>query len=243
MTITRSIPVAVQVNQILRERIRLGVYPPGGKLPSESELSQEFDVSRATIRTVLARMAAEGLILRKQGDGTYVNEHIRDVNTHLGGLWEFSRLIENSGYQPSINSLSITQRASTEHEAHLLDIQPGDEVLSLKRLFFADEDPVILATNVIPYARIDPTAGEPDGRLRIHEFIQRYCHRKIAYAVSDVRAGMADNDISDILNWQPGSPLLKIEIIFYDRDNSPLLCGQSYLNDAILRLRLVQAWE
>ncbi len=130
MSITRSAPVAVQVNQILRERIRLGAYPPGGKLPSESELSQEFDVSRATIRTVLARLAAEGLILRKQGDGTYVNERIREVNTHLGGLWEFGRLIESSGYQPSINPLSITQRSSTEHEAHLLAIQPGDEVLA-----------------------------------------------------------------------------------------------------------------
>lgn len=243
MTITRSIPVAVQVNQILRERIRLGVYPPGGKLPSESELSHEFDVSRATIRTVLARMAAEGLILRKQGDGTYVNEHIRDVNTHLGGLWEFSRLIENSGYQPSINSLSITRRASTEHEATLLDILPGGEVLALKRLFYADEDPVILATNIIPYARIDPSLGEPDGRLPIHEFIQRYSHRKIAYAVTDVRASQADKEIAHTLNWEHDSPLLKIEIIFYDRDNSPLICGHSYLNDAIIRLRLVQAWE
>jgi DNA-binding GntR family transcriptional regulator len=243
MTITRSTPVAVQVNQILRERIRLGVYPPGSKLPSESELSQEFDVSRATIRTVLARIAAEGLILRKQGDGTYINEHIRDVNTHLGGLWEFSRLIENSGYQPSIHSLSIIRRASTEYEAHLLDILPGDEVLELKRLFYADKDPVILATNIIPLARIDPSAGEPDGRLPIHEFIQRYCHRKIAYAVSDVLASVADNEVARILNWKEKDPLLKIEITFYDRDNSPLLCGHSYLNDTILRLRLVQAWE
>lgn len=242
MTITRSIPIAVQVNQILRERIRLGVYPPGGKLPSESELSQEFDVSRATIRTVLARMAAEGLILRKQGDGTYVNEHIRDVNTHLGGLWEFSRLIESSGFQPSINSLAMTRRSASEHEAHLLAIQPGDEVLALRRLFYADGNPVILASNTIPYARIDPSAGQPDGRLPIHEFLQRFCHRNIAYAVSDVRASLADNEVAHLLKWEPDNPLLKIEIIFYDRDNSPLTCGHSYFNDTILRLRLVQAW-
>lgn len=243
MSITRSAPVAVQVNQILRERIRLGAYPPGGKLPSESELSQEFDVSRATIRTVLARLAAEGLILRKQGDGTYVNERIREVNTHLGGLWEFGRLIESSGYQPSINPLSITQRSSTEHEAHLLAIQPGDEVLALKRLFYADNKPVILASNTIPYARIDPSAGEPDGRLPIDEFLQRYCHRKIAFAISDVRSTLANGEVVDILGQEPNSPLLKIEIVFYDRDNNPLFCGHSYYNDAVLRLRLVQVWE
>jgi GntR family transcriptional regulator len=188
-------------------------------------------------------MAAEGLILRKQGDGTYVNEHIRDVNTHLGGLWEFSRLIESSGYQPSINSLSIKRRSSTEHEALLLDIPPGEEVLELRRLFYADDNPVILASNTIPYARIDPSAGQPNGRLPIHEFLQRYCHRKIAYAVSDVRASLVNDEAENLLNPEPNNPLLKIEIVFYDRDNSPLICGHSYFNDAILRLRLVQAWE
>ena len=243
MSIARSAPVAVQVNQILRERIRLETYPPGGKLPSESDLSKEFEVSRATIRTVLARLAAEGLILRKQGDGTYVNERLRDVNTHLGGLWEFSRLIESSGYQPSIKTLSIKRRTSTEHEAHLLAIPSADEVLTLKRMFYADNKPVILASNSIPYARIDPSAGQPDGQLPIHEFLQRYCHRKIAFAISDVRASLVNDDVADILGYNPDSPLLKIEIVFYDRDNSPLICGHSYYNDAVLRLRLVQAWD
>jgi DNA-binding GntR family transcriptional regulator len=243
MSITRSAPVAVQVNQILRERIRQGVYPPGSKLPSESELSLEFDVSRATIRTVLARLAAEGLILRKQGDGTYVNERIGDVNTHLGGLWEFGRLIESSGYQPSIKALEVVKRSATHAEAQKLAIKPGDEVLELKRLFFADENPVILATNVIEYTRIDQSAGKPDGRIPIREFIQRYCHRKIAYAISDVRAKLADGEISDILGQEAGAPLLNIDITFYDRDNQPLICGNSFYNDTELRLRLVQAWE
>jgi DNA-binding GntR family transcriptional regulator len=129
------------------------------------------------------------------------------------------------------------------HENHLLGMTPGDEVLALKRLFYADDNPVILATNIIPFARLDPSAGEPDGRLPIHEFLHRYCHRKIAYAVSDVRASKADNEVAHILNREQNSPLLKIEIIFYDRDNSPLICGHSYFNDSILRLRLVQAWD
>jgi GntR family transcriptional regulator len=196
-------------------------------------------VSRATTRTVLARLATEGLILRKQGDGTYVNELIRDVNTHLGGLWEFGRLIESSGYQSSIESLSVTQRSASEREARLLAIQPVDEVLMLIRLFYADYKPVILASNTIPYARIDPSAGEPDGRLPINEFLQRYCHRKIAFAISDVRSTLANSEVVDIFGQEPDSPLLKIEIVFYDRDNNPIICGHSHYNDAVLRLRLV----
>jgi len=65
MLITRPVPITAQVNEILRQRIREGTYVPGARLPSESELARELDVSRATIRTVLTRLAAEGLILRK----------------------------------------------------------------------------------------------------------------------------------------------------------------------------------
>jgi DNA-binding GntR family transcriptional regulator len=243
MSITRPVPIAVQVNQILRERIRQGTYPPGGKIPSESELSSEFDVSRATIRNVLTRLESEGLILRKQGDGTYVNKRIGDVNTHLGGLLEFGRLIESSGYQPSIEALSVMKKPATAGEARMLAIEPGDQVLELKRLFHADSKPVILATNIISISLIDLSAGRPNSQLPIQEFIQHYCHRKIAYAISDIQATRANGEIVDILGKKRGAPLLKIEITLYDRDNHPLAAGHSFYNESALRLRLVQAWE
>lgn len=66
-------PLAERLETILRGRILVGTYAPGGRLPSESELAAEFGVSRATVRTVLARLAAQGLILRRHGEGTYVN--------------------------------------------------------------------------------------------------------------------------------------------------------------------------
>ncbi|MBE7432483.1 MAG: winged helix-turn-helix transcriptional regulator [Anaerolineales bacterium] len=59
---TRSVSNAV--DEILLERIRDGSYTPGSRIPSESELSDELGVSRATVRTALAKLAANGLILR-----------------------------------------------------------------------------------------------------------------------------------------------------------------------------------
>jgi DNA-binding GntR family transcriptional regulator len=242
MSIIRSTPVATQVNEVLRERIRTAVYIPGARLPSESDLADEFDVSRATIRTVLASMAAEGLILRKQGDGTYVNQHIQDVNTHLGGLWEFGRLIESSGYRSAIKALSVETRPATETELEQLVLQPGAEVLVLKRLFFADNNPVIFATNAIPAALIAKASDPIDGNLDIREILGRYCQKKIAFAISDVRSSLANGEVSEILMCEPGAPLLRILITFYDRDSQPLVCGESYYDDATLRLRLVQTW-
>jgi GntR family transcriptional regulator len=242
MSITRPTPIAKQVNEILRRRIHDETYLAGGRLPSESELAREFDVSRATVRTVLAKLEAEGLILRKQGDGTYVNMRIRDVNTHLGGLWEFSRLIEKSGYKTTIEPLFVGRRGATEHEASALAILVGESVLALKRLFHADQQPVILASNVIPNKYLDQDTEKYNGSYNIRQFLETYSHQKIAYAISDVSATQLDGEIAKILAKEPGYPLLKIQITFYDTNNQPLVYGNSYYDDSVLRLRQVQAW-
>ena len=243
MNIIRHTSIANQVNEILRQRIRDGEYPPGMRLPSESELSKAFGVSRATVRTVLARLNAEGIILRKQGDGTYINEHIQDVNTHLGGLWEFSRLIESSGFQPSIQSLKTEVRPADPQDVKQLRLDPGDSVVWMQRLFLADEKPVILATNAIPEHLTDSAAGPLNTELSIQKFLQRYCHKKIAYVILDMGATLIPIEAAEILGLSQGKSVLNINTIFYDRDNQPLICGLSYLNDTILRLRLVQTWE
>ena len=242
MLVPRSQTIAEQVNDLLRTRIRDGVYTPGERLPSESDLSDEFGVSRATIRTAMTKLASAGLILRKQGDGTYVNEHLQQVNTHTGGLWEFVTLIKNSGSQPSIVSLETQFKSAAPSEAALLNLQPGDEVLLLRRLFKADNQPVILATNVLPGALITERTGAYDAQLPIGEFLDRYAHRKVAYVITEVQATYADEDVLAHLSCPPGASLLILNTIFYDRNNRPLAFGHNYIDDRRLRLRLVQAW-
>jgi GntR family transcriptional regulator len=241
MGVERAKPLADQVNQIMRERIRQQDYAPGQRLPAESELAEEFGVSRATIRSVLARLDVEGLIIRKQGDGTYINERLPEVNTHLGGLWEFSQLIRSSGYEPSIRLINAQYRAANQTDAEILGLSEADEVLVLDRVFLADDRPVIVAQNILPRKLIH--AEEIDGELHIRDFLKTYCQVDIAYAIIDISAVMADLSINELLQRQSQTPLLKLMLRFYDRNNKPLLYGHSVLDDADLTLRLVQAWD
>jgi GntR family transcriptional regulator len=241
MLVTRSQTIAEQVNDLLRTRIREGTYAPGDRLPSESDLSGELGVSRATIRTAMAKLASNGLILRKQGDGTYVNEHLQEVNAQ-GGLWEFGSLIQSNGSEPTILSLETTFKSAEPSEAAQLNLQPGDEVLLLRRLFKADNQPVILATNVLPGALITERNGTFDAQLPIGEFLQQYAHRNIAYVITEVQATNAVEDVIPFLSCPLGASLLILNTIFYDRNNRPLAFGHNYIDDRRLRLRLVQAW-
>jgi GntR family transcriptional regulator len=238
----RSRPVAEQVNEIIRERLRTQLYAPGERLPPESELSRELGVSRATLRTALAQLAAEGLILRKQGDGTFVNEHLELVNTSLGGMLDFWRLIQASGHEPSVETVSMEERAATTVESKILVIPEGKHIVSLTRLFRADQRAVILAENAVPRDLF--VAGEmpPDGNLSLHEFLRRYCAREVEFAIYDIHSVLASGQAANLLDKPEGSPLLLLGAIFYDRTNQPIACGASHYDDTAMPLRFVQTW-
>jgi len=242
MSLIQTKSIAEQVEELLRGRIRDGMYAPGSRMPSESELADEFGVSRATLRTVLAKLAVNGLILRKQGDGTYVNIKVREINAHLGYLWEFVRIIETNGYKPTIKSLSIEKRSATEEEAAALAVEPGDELLSLTRLFLANDRPVILARNIIPSEFLREPAEEIDGQLHIGEILSRYCHQNIAFAITDIHSAQVDDEVHNLLGIELDQAVLALRVAFFSKQNVPLALGSNYFDDTVLRLSLVQTW-
>ena len=242
MSLIQTKSIAEQVEELLRGRIRDGTYAPGSRMPSESELADEFGVSRATVRTVLAKLAVNGLILRKQGDGTYVNLRVREIGAHLGNLWEFVRIIETNGYKPTIKSLAIEKKAATEKEAVALAIEPGEELLSLTRLFFANEQPVILANNVVPANFLHESIDQIDGHLNIREILKDYCHQDIAFAITDIHSIVVGENVHTILGKELGGTILALQVAFYSKQNMPLALGVNYFDDEVLRLSLVQAW-
>jgi len=243
MQLIQSKSVVKQVDEILLERIREGAYPAGTRMPSESELSEELGVSRATVRTVLAKLAATGLILRKQGNGTYVNARIREVSAHSGNLWDLVQLIESNGYKPSIQSIAIEKKPATEKEASVLAIEPGDDLLFMRRLFFADGKPVVVANNVTPLFLLREPMESIDGTLHIREILQLYCRQKIGFAITDIRSAVIGRETYELLGGRAGRTILELQVTFYTKDNLPLAFGMNYFDDSILRLSLVQAWN
>lgn len=230
-----------QVETILRERIRLRTYGPGTQLPTELALTAEFGVSRATVRTVLTRLANEGLIIRRHGAGTYVNQRVGEVNT-LGGLLDYGRLITESGYKPTIQPISMMVRDATAGEASVLNLLPGEPVVVLVRLFLADERPFILATNVMPQNLFAVNEDFFDGRLPLYDFLQNYCQQTIAYAIYEISPVLADDKTIQLLACPPGQQLLQFATTFYNPENQPLVWGHSAYDDTVVKLRFMQSW-
>lgn len=219
------------------------MYSPGSRIPSESELSDELGVSRATVRSVLAKLAANGFIIRKQGDGTYVNEHVRQASAHFGNLWDLTELIAGNGYNPSIRLISMTQRPATEKESLVLALEPGEELICLKRLFYADQQAVILSNNVIPALLLREPLDSINGGLHIRDIFDQYFHQKISFVLTDIRSIALGAETHEYLGGEAGRPILQLQTTFYEKNNLPLALGVNVFDDSFLHLSLAQAWN
>jgi GntR family transcriptional regulator len=243
MSLIQTRTVSNQVDEILLERVRDGTYPPGSRIPSESELSDELGVSRATVRTALAKLAANGLILRKQGNGTFVNARIHQASAHPGNLWDLVQLIEGNGYKASIHLVSLERKPASEKEALALAIETGDEVIHFRRVFHADGRPVILADNAIPATLLREPLESIDGGLHIREIFNQYFHQRIIFAITEIHSIRIDKDTWNILGGDQRRAILQLGVTFYGKDNLPLAYGVNYFDDSVLRLSLVQTWS
>jgi GntR family transcriptional regulator len=242
MSIARHQSYAEQIYAILLQRIKDGFYAGARRLPAEDELSREFGVSRATIRTALAVLSADGLLIRKQGHGTYVNEvGLIEVSTRVDTVWEFTRLIEDNGRRPGVRLLACDRRPATAQEAKALRCGPDEQVFCLERIFLGDGQPVILSRNSLLVALL---RTEPDGAgllLPIPDLAINFCGQSIVDAIADISAVSADARIGGLLNLPAGTPLLQFEEIFYNQHGEPLVYGMNEISDRHLRLRVLRS--
>ena len=242
MAVLRQMPIAEQVTAELHRRILEGVYDSGERLPSESELADELGVSRGSVRCAMASLATAGLVDRRQGDGTYIRDIKNANNSLLHAIWEFSQLIEAGGRKPSIQARAVDRRSATEKETAALDIGPGEEVISVMRLFLADDQPLIFSLNVSP-ARIFAVAFEQlDATLGLHGFLKRFCNKEVARIDMDISATIAEGQVQEGLALAPNTPILRLEQLFLDINRHPLTLATNYYCGHKLSLYDIRPW-
>jgi len=237
-------PIIDQVVEVLAEDIRQEKYLANPRLPSEKELARQLGVSRTTVRTALAKLESEGLVTRRQGDGTFVNQRVMDDSILLGGKWDFNYMVESSGRELQVECLHITLEEIPEGENCELDLTEDRRVIVLERIFYGDQEPLIHSTNIFPHALYisDTSVEELDHTLPIHDLIAAYFGQQISYSVSDISAVLSQEKHRETLAIKPGTPIFEFDDVFYNAQETPLMIGHNFLNDKVLRLQVAQSW-
>ncbi len=229
-----------QAKSLIKQRIVNEEFDEG-RIPSETDLANQLGVSRTTIRDALSRLELEGTIFRKQGAGTFVNEASLQIHTRLEEIWLYETMLEAHGYTPSNRIISVEEQPVELTTASQLNLSPSDNVIQVKKLFLADNEPVILTINTIPLRFLGQPYTNDDFHQPIYKFMDEFCQQHLAYYLSEIQPLIAPDWLVDMLNL-PKSPtaLIAFEEIGYNLENEPILKTHSFFRDDLLRLRLIR---
>jgi GntR family transcriptional regulator len=223
----------------LKQRILRAEFEDG-RIPSETELASALGVSRTTIRDALSRLELEGVIYRKQGAGTFVNTAGLQIKLRLEEIWAYEAMLEAHGYAPSTQIISVTQELASPSIVQDLNLPVDDKLLVIKKLFLADEQPVILTTNYLPVNLIKQPYSRDDFHTPIYQFLPQFCQQYLAYYLSEIVPLVASDELAHTLHIPKQNPLIAFEEIGYNQDNQPVVKAFSYFRDDLLRLRLIR---
>ena len=214
-------PLYRQIKALILQALESGEWRPGQAIPSEQELAARFSVSQGTVRKAIDEMAADNLLVRKQGKGTYVASH-----NDPRALFRFLRLVPVDGELSSPQSIPLDcWRAKAGQEAsRMLAIEPGAPIIIVRRLLKFASKPVVIDEIYLPGEVFQGLTAEAlqgwNGSL-YSLFESRFGVRMIR-AQERIRAVAADRGASEALKLPEGTPLLSVERVTYTYGDRPV---------------------
>lgn len=217
-----------QVQELLRARIQQGTYPPDERMPSEDRLARELNVSRATLRTAMAALAAEGLVRRRHGDGTYPIPHVLEVNVRARDTWNIELQIRRQGRTPSIRTLEQGFRLPSPQERQDLALEDGEQVYVIHRIFLADDTPLMFAVHIVRGRGLAHDFPSQASQLPMLELLNRQVAHRPGSGEVRFKAVPAEVETAAALEVALGSPVLLLEAVLTDGAGEPLLLAWEY---------------
>jgi GntR family transcriptional regulator, phosphonate transport system regulatory protein len=205
-----------QIASLLQQDIGSGRYPPGGRLPTEAELSHHFAVNRHTVRRALEELSRSGLVRIEQGRGSFVAEDVLEYSVEP--RTRFSEWIRRHNKEPSGRVLQLKETVADTQVATGLGIRAGGRVVLLERLGFADDRPVSLTSHYFPNARLRGMLEALRATPRITEALHTVGVADYMRQMTRVTARLPTAEEAELLRMPRNRPLLLAENVNVDRD-------------------------
>ncbi|MFQ5793861.1 MAG: GntR family transcriptional regulator [Candidatus Bipolaricaulia bacterium] len=222
--LTTAVPMYVQIADSLRDRIESGELAPGDRLPSERELSEMLGVNRMTLRRALGMLETQGLLVRRQGDGTYVAEP--KIEREAGQLVPFTKGMKRRGYIPGATVIMLEQRPVEASVARHLKLPVSSPVYSIHRLRFINHEPVMLERFMIPVHRFPGFESHDLEKRSAYEIMETEYGVSISQARQSLEPVIATEYEAEWLGIEPGAPLMLERRLAFDQDDQPVEYGK-----------------
>ena len=217
-------PLYQQIKVLILQSLQGGEWKPGDVIPSEMDLAARFRVSQGTVRKAIDELAAENLVVRRQGKGTFVATHAEQQVQY-----RFLRLLPDTG---DASSEGPRQRHFIECKrlrapadiARALGLRSGDAVLHVRRVLSFQQVPTILEDLWLPAAPFKGLTAERLGNYRgpMYALFETEFGVRMVRAEEKIRALAASEPACELLKVKAGEPLLSVERTAFTYNDLPM---------------------
>ena len=218
------VPYYYQIASLLRRKIELGELPPGSKLPREVDLAKTYDVSRVPIRQALSLLAADGLILRGRGSGTFVTEDKKKTRTtRLTGIIE-----GNTAPGKTYRLLSIEEVLATPQLVDFFGDSAGERFSQIQRIPLMEKKPFAYAMHYLPVGSARKIHRADLRKKSMLEIITTRLGFRARNVLQTIEARVADNEVAAYLSSKIMAPVLYVETFVRSESGEPLEFSQIF---------------
>lgn len=210
------IPYYHQLLEIIKLKIKEGVWGPGDRIPSEAELCETYGISRTVVRQALQELENENIISRRKGKGTFVAKP-KISEGLIQKLTGFYQDMVERGLVPKTRVLFQEIVPANHKIARYLDVPIGTEIVEIKRLRFIHDEPIQLVTTYIPL-HISPNLVNVDLNNRsLYEYLETENGIQISRGVRYIEAVLANREEAELLEIDEGDPLILLDSVSYSQ--------------------------
>ena len=215
-------PKYLQLKKLILEEIPS--YSLGELIPSETKLSKRWNVSKFTVIKALTDLVNEGILYRQQGKGTFVAR--KSIEEPLTKIKSFTEDMLRQCLKPGAKLLSKEIVFAGKEISHELGIAPGEEMVRIKRLRIANNEPVAIQTSHLIHRFCPGLLEEKLGNKSLTKILREKYNIRFAKAHQKIRTRPVSKEEAALLNISERIPVLVIERYSYLIDNKPI----EYLN-------------
>jgi len=213
-------PLYQQIKERLILAIRSGEFEPHQRLPSERELSEQYGVSRMTVRQALQALVRDGLLYTRVGKGTFVAEP--KIDQQLRRLTGFSQDVTARGGKPGSRVLEAQVIEATPEVAAALRMTPNSEIIRLMRLRLSNGTPLAIETAHLPFARFPGLLSHDFAVESLYGVLEQEYGVALTEAEQVLEAAVADVDEVRLLELTPPAAVMRMQRLTVDSEGEPV---------------------
>ena len=221
------IPYYYQLKQYIVKQIETGGWVINKKLPSESQMCAQFDISRTVVRQALDDLQNDGYLVTQKGRGTFVSgpKIVEGLVQNLSG---FTEDMSKRGFKVSNTIIEQAIVQASEVVAESLQIDSGAPVIKIKRIRNLNGEPAAVSTTYVAESLCPELLHEDMRNQSLYFLLENKYGLKIFQGRRFISVTLADQELASSLNVNLNAPLLALENVSYLEDGRPLEYYLSY---------------